>query len=50
MLIQDIKCGIRVLLLQQSEFTMRNRGSIQIFLIPKHVYPKSLTYKDPLKN
>jgi len=42
MLIQDIKCGIRVLLLYQSEFTMRRSWSLQIFLIAKQGYPKSL--------
>jgi len=43
MLIQDIKCGIRVLLLKHSEFTLRKLWSLQIFLIPTQVYPKSLT-------
>jgi len=43
MLIQDSKCGIRVLLLQQSEFTLRKFWSLQIFLIPTQVHPKSLT-------
>jgi len=43
MLIQDYKCGIRVLLLYQSEFTMRKWWCLQILLIPIQVYPKSLT-------
>jgi len=40
MLILDIECCIRVLLLLQSEFTRRNRCQLQIFLIPIQVYPK----------
>jgi len=39
MLILDFECCIRVLLLLQSEFTMRNRWQLQIFLIPIQVYP-----------
>jgi hypothetical protein len=40
MLIQEIKCGIRVLLLEQSEITLGKRWSLQSFLIPTQVYPK----------
>jgi len=43
MLIQDIQCGIRVLLLEQSGFTITKRLYLKIFLIPIQVYPKSLT-------
>jgi len=43
MLKQDIKCGIRVLLLKQSAFTLRMRWSLQKYLIPTQLYPKSLT-------
>jgi len=39
MLIQDIKCGIRVLLFKPSEFTLRKWWSLQIILIPTQVYP-----------
>jgi len=43
MLIQDNKSGIRVFQLEESEFTLRKRWSLQIFLIPTEVYPKSMT-------
>jgi len=35
MLIQDLKCGIRVLLLYQTEFTLRKMCSLQILIIRK---------------
>jgi len=43
MLIQEIKCGIRGLLLEHSEITLGKRWYLQLFLIPSQVYPKSLT-------
>jgi len=43
MLIQDFICGVRVLLLQESEFTLSMWWYLKIFLIPIQVYPKSLT-------
>jgi len=43
MLIQDLKCGIRELLLQQSDFTMRKKWYLQIFLFPIQVNPNLLT-------
>jgi len=38
MLIQDIKIGILVLLLKQSEFTFRKWWYLQFFQIPTQVY------------
>jgi len=43
MLVQDIKFGIRVLLLYQFDITMRKKRSLKLFLIATQEYPKSLT-------
>ena len=40
MLLLDFECYNRVLLLLQSEFIMRNKWQLQIFIIPIQVYPK----------
>jgi len=40
MLIHVIKFGIRILLLYQSEFTLRKMWYLQLIVIPTELYPK----------